>query len=185
MRRSASASSPCAGFFPESHVKSVLKRAVALRLDGADFLLGLPLDYICRAYNGIGPASFPQWLRRVATFILRPFAPAVMVHDCRFHQSDGSTLMFWFANGEFRDNLFVCAREACGWWNPLRYVLCLAALAISIATNVFGWNAWIAAARVAESDGRKEGSDRKERVSKSDQKVIKGRRARFRRTRLP
>ena len=153
MNHAASEFAPRGAFCSAGHAAAVLKRAHSIGIDGIDFLLALPLDYICRAYNGIGPASFPLWLRRTATFLLRVFEPAVMVRDCRFHQSDGSTLMFWFANGEFSDNLFVCARAACGWWNPLRYVLFLLAYAVSLATNLFGWKAWIAAAE-ANANGR-------------------------------
>jgi len=56
------------------------------------------VDELERAYNGIGPEDWPEWVRKFISILLRPFAAAALIHDYEFSREYKSYGMFTDAN---------------------------------------------------------------------------------------
>ena len=128
----------------EEHVARLLERAVALGLDGVDFLTSLGFATLCREYNGIGPEWAGAAIRAKATEILSLFEPAALIHDLRNYKSDGSRFNFNFANFEFLANCRKLANAAHPWWSWRRYRARAVAYALyDFVSGPGGWKAWM------------------------------------------
>ena len=57
-----------------------------------------PMEELCRAWNGIGPEDWPEWVRKFVSYLLRPFAAAALIHDWEFSRECKSYGMFTDAN---------------------------------------------------------------------------------------
>ena len=130
----------------EKKIDEIVKAAVVADLDGLDFIADFSYAEIAAEYNGIGPEWLPSEIREKLSKHLELFAPAALIHDMRFAQSDGSRYGFNFANLEFRANCTKLAEQAYPWWSWRRYRAYLAAHAMyDFVTGQGGWVAWQAA----------------------------------------
>ena len=66
--------------------------------------LSLSPEDINRFYNGTGPDRWPQEVRDKIDEFTSFYAPAVVIHDCDFAQSDGSEKGLILATERFRSN---------------------------------------------------------------------------------
>jgi hypothetical protein len=113
------------------------------------------IETLRAAYNGCGPERWPQAIRDLLDSRTSDYAPAVLVHDLEFHQSDGTARRLAAANDRFRRNLEATFhhRYPLLTWKILRpsYRLARArakavmmALALAIS-SVFTRRAWLEA----------------------------------------
>ena len=128
-------------------VKALLDEALALGLSGAEHCARVPIETLAANYNGIGPEWMPKKFRDKLSAKLATFAPATLIHDQRFAESDGSTLGFNQANEELEANCLVIADAKHAWYSPLRYFARRVAVRIADVCRLFGWVAWMDAFR--------------------------------------
>ena len=129
-----------------AHVAKVVQQATEAQLMGADWAAGHGLAWLVEAYNGIGPEFLGDDLRAKSTEWFRIFEPAALIHDARNHVSDGSRVLFDFANFEFRANCLILADRTYPWWNWRRYRARLIADALyDFVASPAGWKAWLEA----------------------------------------
>ena len=97
-----------------------------------------------RVYNGIGPESFPKWLREVIDFLNPSLEPVALIHDAEWYETDRTKASFEASNRRFRSNGIRMAKATYGWWNPLRYRVRRQAKLFSLACGTqAGWKAWL------------------------------------------
>ena len=101
---------------------AVLKEAKRLGLYGVDEVSAHPLACLSADYNGIGPASFPERLRKFVDDLTPDLKPAALVHDFRWSHSDGSLEGFDYSNTELEMNCLKIA-QTFPWWHWKRYYL--------------------------------------------------------------
>lgn len=124
-------------------INKLLHAAHIANLDGTADAATFGVVRLQEAYNGIGPEFLTPILRDKVTKYLALFAPAALIHDFRYDQSDGSLLMWKLANYEFFVNSYRLAREKYAWYNPRRYLAQEAAYLLYLAVSSDGgWQAW-------------------------------------------
>lgn len=122
--------------------KRMFNRAAWYGLSGTEWLTSLTFEQMGRAYNGIGPAWFPEVLRDALDALNPDLTPVAFIHDNRWTYGDGSRQWFDDSNREFRENGCRMARAKYGWWNPARYVLTYRAATFANLCRKYGWNAY-------------------------------------------
>ena len=80
------------------NVKFLWNLCVEIRASAPPEFWTVPMDELERAYNGVGPDDWPEWVRNFVSFLLRPFAAAALVHDFEFSRDYKSYGMFTDAN---------------------------------------------------------------------------------------
>lgn len=110
-------------FRSEEEIEELMRRAVDGGLEGLEIFERFTIAEIAQIYNGIGPDSFPDWLRRIVTASAPVLEPAALIHDLEY-EIGGDEINFELANNRFEHNCCKLIRAAYGWWNPIRY-LCL------------------------------------------------------------
>lgn len=112
-------------------------------LEGLDALARYTSEELACIYNGIGADWMPDEMCRKLTDWLSLFEPAALIHDVRYHESDGERRAFNFANWEFRDNCDRLAEARYPWYSWRRYRAYLVAgqLFAAVASEG-GWKAW-------------------------------------------
>jgi len=134
-------------------VRSLVDYAVGHGLEGAELLTRRSLEEIASVYNGIGPDSWPSWLRSVADCVFAEFRAAALIHDCQFAWlKDRSRAGFNLANSVLRRNLLRISDIEHGWYSPLRYRRRRQGRRIADACCAFGWPAWLAAGESLTAD---------------------------------
>ena len=126
-----------------NEVKELLERALETGMSGAEHCAKLPIEALAENYNGVGPAWASDWVRSILTKCHRTFLSAVLIHDMRYTESDGTTHGFNFANDELETNCLIAADAAYCIINPLRYVARYRAVKIAGACRILGWPAWM------------------------------------------
>ena len=117
--------------------------ALALGLEGADFVRDLGAAKVAAACNGIGPDWFPAAVRDEISEKLHMFIPAADVHDCRYsYDNDGTKERFHAANEELRRNCLRIANLTYAWWSPYRYLTRHAGHILADACEAYGWKAF-------------------------------------------
>ena len=91
---------------------------------------------LVQAFNGIGAAHWPKWLRSTLTALLRPFQAAALVHDWEYSQKIKSYRAFSAANWHLAVNI---AREALYDCHP---GVIPAGVLAAILCQLFGWRAY-------------------------------------------
>ena len=111
-------------------------------LEDREILAKYTDEELAAIYNGIGPESFPQWLRAALDAVHPSLAPVAFIHDVEWHESDGSETAFGASNARFRRNGCKVASAAFGWWRPRRYKVMWDAVKFARVCQRFGWSAW-------------------------------------------
>ena len=109
-------------------LKTLKEKAEELQLDNREILRKYTLTELSAIYNGIGPDSFPEWLRNCISALHPSLAVVALIHDVEWHESDKSK--YKVAESEF------------GWYNPRRYVVMNQARRFGNICQLFGWGAW-------------------------------------------
>lgn len=125
-----------------NEVRGLLAIAEKAGLENREILLKYTEEELAAIYNGIGPESFPEWLRSALDFLHPSLAPVAFIHDVEWSESDGSEESFAASNARFYRNGVKVATEEFGWWRPRRYVVIWHAWKFSRICQKFGWSAW-------------------------------------------
>ena len=123
-------------------IKKLLTLADKYDLEGREILQKYAPVKLAKIYNGIGPDSFPAWLRYVITDLHPSLAVVALIHDVEWHESDGSKEKFTASNKRFKYNGYKVAKAEYGWYNPLRYIVMNDARRFGNLCQIFGWAAW-------------------------------------------
>ena len=91
---------------------------------------------LAQAFNGIGAAHWPTWMRVMLTALLRPFQAAALIHDWEYSQKIKNYRAFTVANWHLGVNII---REALYDCHP--GVIPAGALAALLCQS-FGWRAY-------------------------------------------
>jgi hypothetical protein len=75
-------------------LKELRAKAESLQLDNAEILRKYNMQQLCSIYNGIGPDSFPEWLRSFISALHPSLAVVALIHDAEWHESDKSKEKF-------------------------------------------------------------------------------------------
>ena len=60
--------------------------AQKFHLENTDILERYSFEDLAKIYNGIGPDSFPEWLRKVISSLHPSLAPVALIHDVEVRQ---------------------------------------------------------------------------------------------------
>ena len=99
-------------------------------------------EQLARIYNGLGPDSFPRWLRAVLTDLNPLLRPVAFVHDVEWHEADGSRKSFEESNRRWKRNGYRVAQVEFRAWDPRRYLLMNRVRRFGNYCQAFGWSAW-------------------------------------------
>ncbi len=123
-------------------IKELKRLAEDLRLENREIIDRYTMPELCSIYNGIGPDSFPDWLRGCISALHPSLAVVAFIHDIEWHESDGSEEKFAESNARFKTNGDKVAKASYGWWNPLRYIVMNDARRFGNLCQIFGRDAW-------------------------------------------
>ena len=123
-------------------------------LENREILAKYTDEQLAAIYNGIGPESFPQWLRTALDALHPSLAVVAMIHDVEWSESDGRRETFEASNARFRRNGCKVASAAFGWWRPRRYKVMWDAVKFARICQRFGWGAFLAPYEAREKGGQ-------------------------------
>ena len=104
-------------------IKELKALAEELQLENREIIRKYKITELAGIYNGIGPDSFPEWLRGLVSALHPSLAVVAFIHDIEWHESDGSKEKFTESNNRFKTNGYTVAKANYSWWNPLRYIV--------------------------------------------------------------
>ncbi len=123
-------------------IKELKRRAESLQLENREIIGKYTMCELASICNGIGPDSFPEWLRDCISALHPSLAVVAFIHDIEWHESDGSEEKFAESNTRFKRNGYKAAKAGYGWYNPLRYIVMNQARRFGNLCQIFGWDAW-------------------------------------------
>lgn len=123
-------------------IKELKALAEELQLENREIIRKYKITELAGIYNGIGPDSFPEWLRGLVSALHPSLAVVAFIHDIEWHESDGSKEKFTESNNRFKTNGYTAAKANYSWWNPLRYIVMNHARRFGNICQLFGWAAW-------------------------------------------
>lgn len=123
-------------------IKQLKKTAERLQLENREIIRKYSMTELASIYNGIGPDSFPEWLRNAISALHPSLAVVAFIHDIEWHESDKSKEKFTESNNRFKRNGYTVARTEYGWYNPRRYIVMNQARRFGNICQLFGWSAW-------------------------------------------
>lgn len=126
----------------EVSLAKYIEQAVKLRLAGYELLLKHTVPEILQACNGIGPESFPAWLRNSIDRTNPSLIVASIIHDLRYTYGTGTRADFLQANADLEINGCLLAEDNYGWYNPARYWVKFKAHEFRKACDKFGWDVY-------------------------------------------
>lgn len=85
-------------------IKRLRELAEKYGLEDREVLSRHPMNVLARAYNSIGPTSFPAWLRGCVTALHPSLAAVTFIHNVEWFKSDGPDGMFRETDERFRRN---------------------------------------------------------------------------------
>ena len=103
-------------------IKELKALAEELQLENREIIRKYKITELAGIYNGIGPDSFPEWLRGLVSALHPSLAVVAFIHDIEWHESDGSKEKFTESNNRFKTNGYTAAKANYSWWNPFRYI---------------------------------------------------------------
>jgi hypothetical protein len=123
-------------------LKDLKDRARAAGCEGLYFVTRHPFANLRHICNGIGPEAFPAWLRDKINGLHPTLEPAAMIHDCEWHNNDGTKTAFFDSNQRLKRNGYKLARMRYAWFDPRRYIVMNQARRFGNLCQLFGWLAW-------------------------------------------
>ena len=105
-------------------IKELKALAEELQLENREIIRKYKITELASIYNGIGPDSFPEWLRGLVSALHPSLAVVAFIHDIEWHES------------------YTVAKANYSWWNPLRYIVMNHARRFGNICQLFGWAAW-------------------------------------------
>lgn len=124
-------------------IKRLKELAEKYGLEDRGILDKYPMNRLAAVYNGIGPDSFPAWLRNCISALHPTLAPVAFIHDVEWWESDGTDGTFASTNDRFRENGYRAAKAEYGWYNPRRYIVMNQARRFGNYCQMFGKDGWL------------------------------------------
>lgn len=90
--------------YSAEHIEILLEHCREVGILTAPGFGDAPVETLRRYYNGIGPDAWSSRLRRLTTFLLRPFELAALPHDYEYAIAPRTYLAFTIANLRFAAN---------------------------------------------------------------------------------
>lgn len=137
-------------------IKRLKELAERLQLENREIIGKYTMTQLASIYNGIGPDSFPEWLRSIISVLHPSLAVVAFIHDIEWHESDLSREKFAESNARFKRNGYKVAEAEFAWYNPRRYVVMNQARRFGNICQSFGWNAWCTPCRCATCRKKRE-----------------------------
>lgn len=91
-------------FYPLEKVVKIVAECRRLRMAARKGFYDTPPEELVRTFNGCGPDSWKDSMRRFATFVYRHFESPVGIHDDEFQHSDGKPETLKIVNDNFLAN---------------------------------------------------------------------------------
>ena len=123
-------------------LKTLKAKAEELQLENREILRKYTLTELSAIYNGIGPDSFPEWLRNCISALHPSLAVVALIHDVEWHESDKTRDSFSESNDRFKRNGKSIAKQSFFILNPRRWIVWNQARRFGNYCELFGWNAW-------------------------------------------
>ncbi len=123
-------------------IKNIRKVALCANLENRELLWkyrNFQLQSLC---NGIGPACFPEWARKLVSAMNPTLEPAAAIHDLEWLEGNGTIGSFFETNRRLRRNGWKLARKRYAWFDPRRYFVMHQACRFERLCNLFGWAVW-------------------------------------------
>lgn len=127
-----------------AEVRHLREQCEKYQLEWREILAKFSDEELTRIYNGIGPESFPDWMRMGLDALHPSIKCVALIHDVEFELSDGSEEGFRAANERFRRNGIKIAVSEFSWYNPRRYLVMLDAVKYAAVCQLCGWSVWSA-----------------------------------------
>ena len=121
-------------------IAALRQKCDELKLEGREILEKYSDAELQKICNGIGPGAFPDWARGLVSTLHPTLEPVAFIHDAEWSQKECSKEHFTQSNRRFRENGFICARDACKWYNPLRLVVMDQARRFANYCQLFGFD---------------------------------------------
>ena len=137
-------------------IKRLKELAEKYELEDREILGKHPMNRLAQIYNGIGPDSFPAWLRGCVTALHPSLAVVAFIHDVEWFESDGTDEAFKATNERFKRNGYKVASSEFGWYNPRRYVVMNQARRFGNLCQAFGKSGWLKCHRDSLGEGKAE-----------------------------
>ena len=90
--------------YDAAHIEALLDHCREAGILTAPGFWDAPVETLRRYYNGIGPDAWSSRLRRLTTFLLRPFELAALPHDYEYATAPRTYWAFTIANLRFAAN---------------------------------------------------------------------------------
>ncbi|WP_337748050.1 hypothetical protein [Victivallis vadensis] len=135
--------------YTAEHIETLLAHCREVGILTAPGFWDTPVETLRGYYNGIGPDAWSSRLRRLTTFLLRPFELAALPHDYEYATAPRTYLAFTIANLRFAANAMLEAYHR----HPVRLPLnktgrrelrrlaamILFGLLLAVLCQCFGW----------------------------------------------
>ena len=95
-------------------------------------------------YNGIGPDSFPDYIRNKLSQMLELLLPAVLIHDIDFYFSDCTPKSFYESNNRFYRNIKKIIKHNYSPYSFRYWLYMYYATNLRYFVMAHGWSSWIA-----------------------------------------
>lgn len=103
------------------HIKELRDKAKEWGLDDQGLLDRYTDRQLAEIYNGIGPESFPAWIRNALDSMHPTLEPVALIHDLEWSQPGKADGHWKASNQRFRENGVKAAKARYPWWNIARY----------------------------------------------------------------
>ena len=136
-------------FYTPGKIELLRKNILRLSLKFPEGFLLADTENLCRICNGIGPESWKRKYRFTATFILRNYQEAAMIHDYCYTFSDGKSESRKYYDSLFYENCLLLLHYYYPNWKiwlfPLKvYAFCKICAAKRLL-QIFGASAYLSA----------------------------------------
>lgn len=127
--------------YTAEHIETLLDHCREVGILTAPGFWDAPVETLRGYYNGIGPDAWSSRLRRLTTFLLRPFELAALPHDYEYATAPRTYLAFTIANLRFAANAML---EAYHRHPEAKRFAAMAGCGLLLATvcQLFGWQGY-------------------------------------------